>query len=133
MILAELPTVPDVSVTPAPPLTEAELLIEPVAPEIILAVVLADMTPEFSTVPVVPVAIKLTLEPLEVRVLALLTSEAPLSVIEPVAIKLPQLAVAPIVFVAEILPELLKLPTCKVLAADALLIVTEVGPAVVAL
>ena len=109
-----LPTVPDVSVTPVPPVTDAELVIEPLTPDVILTVVLAEMAPELVAFEATPVVIKLTLEPLEVSVKALLTPVTPFSVIDPAAMSGAQLAVAPIVFVAEILPELLKLPTCSV-------------------
>ena len=128
-----LDMVPEVRVTAVPPVTVAELVIEPFAPEVMLAVVLADMTPELVTLALRPEPVRLTLEPVDVRAKVFVTPVAPLSKIVPVACSGLQLAVAPTVFVAEILPELLKLPTCSVFAKEALLIVTDDGPVVVAL
>lgn len=155
VIAAVLPTVPDVSVTPVPPVMAAELVIEPLAPEVrfavvlaeimpelviepfapevMFAVVLAEMTPELLTLALAPEPVRVTLEPVDVSEKAFVTPVAPASKMEPVALNGLQLAVAPTVFVAEILPELLKLPTCSVFAKEALLIVTDVGPGAAAL
>ena len=133
VIAPVLAMVPDVRVTAVPPVTVAELVIEPFAPEVIFAVVLAEMTPELMTLALAPEPVRLTLEPVDVSEKAFVTPVAPESKIEPVAFNGLQLAVAPTVFVAEILPELLKLPTCSVFAKEALLIVTDVGPGAVAL
>ncbi len=56
-----------VIVTPPPPVIVAVLVMEPLVPEVKLAVVLAEMTPEFETIPFVPEAVRLTLEALDVR------------------------------------------------------------------
>ena len=122
-----------VNVTPVPPVIAAVLVIEPLVPEVKLAVVFAAMMPELATVPFVPEAVRLTLEALDVRAKALVTLVAPSSVIDPVAFKGAQVAVAPRVLLARILPELLKLPTCRVLAAEPTVIDTDDGPVAAAL
>lgn len=122
-----------VIVMPVPPVIAAVLLIEPLVPEVKLAVVLAEMTPELTTVAFEAEAVRLTLEALDVRAKALVTLVAPSSVIDPVAFKGAQVAVAPRALLARILPELLKLPTCRVLAAEPTVIDTDDGPVTAAL